>query len=184
VLAVQVYQESTELREHRCRGRAAVHPGPGAAAGLDFPPNDHPLILDVQPQLLDLGTHPGRGDFEHAFHYCPPGTGAHLLAVRPFAQQQRQRVHQHRLPCPGFAGKHVESVTKLQSHIGDRGKIPHPELDDHVDWARPERSPHWSFFRMRVRKPSGPSRMRCTSEGARRTMTRSPLESVVPTWPS
>src|SRR5260370_700620 len=50
--------------------------------------------------------------------------------------------------------------------------------------SRSERSPHWSFLRMRAKKPSGPSRTSRTGCAARLTMRRSPACIVVPTWPS
>ena len=54
--------------------------------------------------------------------------GPHAAAGRPLAQQQRERVHQHRLAGAGLAGEHVEAGAELEGDIGDGGEIADPEF--------------------------------------------------------
>ena len=131
VLSVQVHQQGAELRQDRGRRRAAVHPRARAAFGRDLAAHHHSPVLHIEAEGLD--PQPGRRveALERAFDdglACP---GTDLPAGRALAQQQRQRVHQHRLPGTGLAGEHVEAGAEVEGDIGDGGEVADAELGEH-----------------------------------------------------
>src|SRR4029077_13579915 len=83
-----------------------------------------------------------------------------------------------------LAGEHVESRPERQRDVGDGREIAHPKLADHRSRSRSDRSPQWSFARIREMNRSWLSRTRHTGCSPRRTVTRSPATRVVPVCPS
>ena len=147
-----------------------------------------PAVLDVEPERLDPAAG-GRVDaLERALDDGLGGARPDAAAGGALAEQQGEGIDQHRLPRPGLAGEDVEARAELEGDVGDGGEIADPELGDHraptVSPASAADRPSASFCRIRVKKPSPPSRMRHTRWSARRTSTHSPGASVVPVWPS
>src|SRR3970282_391666 len=99
-------------------------------------------------------------------------------------EQQGEGVHEHGLARAGFAREDVEAGLEGERDVGDDGEIADAELRQHYLRSRSERSPHWSFLRMRAKKPSGPRRTSNTGRSPRRATRRSPGWIVVPAWPS
>src|SRR5581483_7449577 len=162
-------------------------PGPGAALGRDLALEHQAPVVALHAELGERGRHAadGRGiELEGAFDDGAGGAGPDHLGRRALAEQQRQRVHEQRLAGPRLAGEHVEAGRERQRDVGDDGEIADPQLGEHYSRSRSERSPHWSFLRMRAKKPSGPRRTSSTGRSARRTSSRSPGCMVVPTCPS
>src|SRR3970282_2710046 len=99
-------------------------------------------------------------------------------------EQQGEGVHEHGLARAGFARQDIEAGLEGERDVGDDREIADAELRQHYLRSRSERSPHWSFLRMRAKKPSGPSRMSSSGRSPRFTSRRSPGWIVLPTWPS
>ena len=59
------------------------------------------------------------------------GAGTDAAAGRPLAEQQRERIHQHRLAGAGLAGEHVEAGAELEGDVGDGGEVADAELGEH-----------------------------------------------------
>src|SRR5439155_1724433 len=137
------------------------------------------------PQRLG-GLADGRtvGQVECAFDDSLVGAGTNDVARGPLAEQQSERIDQHGLAGAGFTRQDVEAGGERERDVGDDGEIADAQLREHYLRSRSERSPHWSFLRMRAKKPSGPSRTSRTEWAARFTTRRSPVPMVVPTWPS
>src|SRR5438874_9518507 len=56
---------------------------------------------------------------------------AHDVRLCLVAQEQGKRVDQNRLPCPGLAGKQVQSRTELHGNVIDDGVILDTKFDEH-----------------------------------------------------
>ena len=70
----------------------------------------------------------GGRKLERAFDDGLVGAGPHHVARGTLAEQQRQRVHDHRLSGAGLAGQDVEAGLERQGDIGNDGEISDPEL--------------------------------------------------------
>ncbi len=117
--------------------------------------------------------HGGR-KLERAFDDGFVGAGPHHVARGALAEQQRERIHDHRLAGAGLAGQDVEAGLERQRDVGNDGEIADAKLRKHYLRVRSLKSPQCSFFRSRLKKLSGPSRMRRMGRSARRTSRRSP----------
>src|SRR5438093_2795180 len=131
------------------------------------------------------------------------GARTHDVGRRAFAEQQRESVHDHRFPGAGFGGQNVEAGLERKGDVGDDGEVTDAQLGQHSSSppdplsvpergdvvrhhfrTRSLRSPQCSLRRKRLKKLSGPRRMRRMGCSARRTSSFSPGWIGVPTWPS
>src|SRR5213078_5388143 len=64
------------------------------------------------------------------------GTGAHDVGRGALAEQQRERVDDHRFARARFARQNVEAGLEGKSYVGNDGKIADAELSQHL-LARP-----------------------------------------------
>ncbi len=151
VLAVEVHEEGAELGEHAGGGGASVDPGPRAAFGRHLAPDDEAALVEVEPQGLDRRALAGGKILEHALDQRPRPARADLPAVGAAAEEEAERVHQHRLPRPGLAGQHVEPGPEGEGDVRDGGEVADPELRDHGGDSRSVRSPQRRLARIRAK---------------------------------
>ena len=180
VLAVQVDECGAELGQRGQGGGAPVDPGARPPLRAHLAADDHPLLLGIEPQSVEPAAE-CRVGIEGPLHHAACRAGADERAVRALAQQEGERIDEHRLPRPGLPGEDVQPLSELQRDFGDRGEVPDAELDDHRACCRCWRSPQWSLSRINSKKLSPSSRTRSTRWSARRTSTLSPVTRVVPT---
>ena len=92
---------------------------------------------------------------------------------RALAEQERERVDEHRLARAGFAGEHVEAGLERQRDVGDDGEVADAQLRQ-ASTRAPGRSGHptGASSRSRMKKLFGPKPHQQTS-GARRAAPRS-----------
>jgi hypothetical protein len=132
VLSMQIYQEGTELPKHSGGRRTAIHPGPRTTLRRYLPAHDHAAILDIETEIFNAASGPCFDAFEGSFDDRLRGTRPDASTGRPFAQKKGKRIDQHRLPCTGLAGEHIETWTELESDVGDGGEISYAEFSKHL----------------------------------------------------
>ena len=184
VLPVQVDKQRAQLSQDPDGRGAAVYPGTGPPFRNDFALQDEHPLLRLHPQGGQSGTETGGGgrrQLEGALDHRLLRSRAYDVHGRSFAEQQGEGVHEHGFPRPGLSGEDVQAGLQGERDVGDDGEVADAQLREHYLRSRSERSPHWSFFRMRAKKPSAPSRINSTGRSARFVRSRSPGWIVVPT---
>src|SRR5690348_1498472 len=184
---MQVRQDAPELRKYGHRRRAPVYPGARASLRGDLALEYQAPVLQLHPQVGEgwwRTLEDGGGEVEGSLDHGLGGPGTDDVRRGALAEQQREGVHQHRLARARFPGEDVETGREGERHVGDDGQVADAQLREHYRRSRSERSPQFSFLRMRAKKPSGPSRTSTTGRAARFTTSRSSPRMVVPTWPS
>ena len=115
VLAVEREQPAGELAQLAHGDRAAAEVGPRATVG--------PTRRASTSSLASAGScslrRPSR-ELEHAFDVGLRGAWSDDPGARPPAEQEIQRVGQHRLAGAGLAGDHVEAADQLEASLLDQ----------------------------------------------------------------
>src|SRR5436853_4631069 len=119
MLSVQVYQQCTELRQHRGSSRTAVHPCPGPALSRDLPPDHHAALVDIESQFLDLPSRARVDALERALDDRLCRTRSDTAARCAIAEQERERVNQHGFAGACLTGEHIPSWAELKEDISD-----------------------------------------------------------------
>ena len=97
---------------------------------------EHQLRLVERDALRELrqlriGGEAGRR-LEHALDVCLLRAGAHDAAARLAAQQQVERLRQHRLPGAGLARDRVQPAVEGELRALDQEQVPDAQLDQHA----------------------------------------------------
>ena len=95
-----------------------------------------PILIKINGQILRLTDQPlsfqqprqlrAVGNLENARHPRPTRVGPHHVRRGAPPQQQRERVHDHRLAAAGFTREHVQPRVEPHPHALDYGEV----LDD------------------------------------------------------
>ena len=136
-LAVHRHQRLGEVGQPADRQRGAAGEGPRAPLGADRAAEHDPVVLDLSPDLVDLGRHL-RQPLEPYGPLDPgrPRPGADRAAVGPAAQEQPEGGDDHGLAGTGLTGDDGQPRPQLQ-----RRGVDHPELLD-ADLLK-HRRPRW-----------------------------------------
>jgi hypothetical protein len=117
VLAVEVDQHGAQLGQLARRGQPAVDVG-SAAARAGNGPGQHDLVVAAR-------------EHEAALDPRLVGARAHEHRIGPPADQQLDRVHDHRFPRTGLASHRGHAPAQHQPQLGDHAQVPHRQLDQH-----------------------------------------------------
>ena len=128
---MQIDQQRAELREHRRRRGAAVHPGPRASFRRDLAAHHHAAVLHVEAEPLDLPPGPAVDPLECAFDDRLPRSGADVATRRALAKEEREGVDEHRLARAGLAGEDVEAGAEVEGDVGNGREVADAELGEH-----------------------------------------------------
>ena len=130
VLGVEAQQRAPDRAQVRHRRGAAVDQRPCAPVGAD-PAGEHhlALLLAVAQQLRELSVEfppQLRGDLEDALDVGLLGAGPHDPRPRASAEEQVERVREHRLAGAGLARQHVQPPGQAQLGLLDQQEILDP----------------------------------------------------------
>jgi hypothetical protein len=134
VLAEEGDQPAAERRQVRRRGGPALDEGARPTARRD-PAGEHyfvEIVLDPLAQLRELGiVQEPVGQLEYAFNVRLRRARAHDPGLRLSAEEQVQRVRQHRLPGPRLARDRGQPVARPQLGPLDQEQVLYAQLEQH-----------------------------------------------------
>ena len=140
VLAVEREQASAERLQVGGRCRPSADEGAGPPRGAHPPAQDH-LVGALGDPLGDLGklgfVEEAVGQREHPLHPGLLGAGADDLRSRPAAQQEVERVGEHRLARPGLAGDRVQAGVEPELGPLDQEQVLDSKLEQHAPVLAP-----------------------------------------------
>ena len=133
VLAVEGEQRAAELAQVGDGRRAPVEVGARAPVGADAA-REHQLLgvgAQALAELLAQAVRAGRRPLDVGL----AGAGANDPRPRAPAQQQVERVGEHRLAGAGLAGEHVQPGRQPQLGLLDQQQVLDAKLLQHVRWS-------------------------------------------------
>ncbi len=131
VLAVEGQQHARDLAQVGDGGRAAVEVGAGAPVGAHTP-GEHELLGVGAEQLRERIAQALVGSVEDTLDVCLARARPHDPARRAAAQQQIERVGEHRLAGPGLAGEDVQPRSEAQLSTLDQQQVLDAQLLQHA----------------------------------------------------
>src|SRR4051794_30534039 len=141
VLAVQVDEPAPPLRQRRRRCEPAVDVRPRAPDRRHDPREDDLVVVEDEATLDDRLV----------------GTGPHQRRVGLAADEQVERLHEHRLARAGLARERGHAVADEQAQVGDDAEVLDDELDQHRGYRSD--SPNLAFrMRWKLFEPNRTSR--------------------------
>ena len=133
VLAVEGDERLGELAQIGHRRGAAVDERARAALRADAPREDD-LLRVLRQALAQLAAQRVR-QLEHALDVRLLGAGPDDAGPRPAAEQQIERVGQHRLARAGLPRQDVEPRREAQLGLLDQQEVLDAELVEHARWS-------------------------------------------------
>ena len=123
VLSVDVDKLRTRFLQQGQRYDHAVDPAHRSSPLVHFPGNDQ-LLRRVYARFVknrdERVVASGLRRIEGCGYRHPVGADTQIVLASPFAQQQRDRVDNDRLPRAGLAGDHVESLAEIYGQRADQ----------------------------------------------------------------
>jgi hypothetical protein len=129
VLAVERQQRDRHLAQVADRRRTPAQVGARAPLGAHAPGEDD--LLGVGRQALAQLAAQRRRQLEHPFHVGLSRPGAHDAGARAAAQEEVERVREHRLARARLAGEHVEARGEAQLGPFDEEEVLDAQLQEH-----------------------------------------------------
>ena len=138
VLAVERDQRLGELAQIADRRRAPVDERPRAPVGAD-PPREHDLLGVGGQPLAELAAQ-RLGQLEDPFDVRLGGARPHDAGLRATAEQQVERMGEHRLAGAGLPRQHVQPGRQPQLGPLDEQEVLDAQFAEHPDGvsARPD----------------------------------------------
>ena len=131
VLSVNIDEKRAELFEGSQRDGAVIQERARAAVGRAFAADENVFGL-FKPMVVPPAAERGMARrVESPVDLALVGTLAHLVGLKPLAQQQADRVQEYRFPRAGFTGQDVEAFVPFETKIIDQDKVSDTEFTQH-----------------------------------------------------
>ena len=128
---MQVHQPIPQLLQNPQRHRRPVEKLPPRARRADLP-LDHQHAFRIGLHTLLLQPAPvSVGSAQFPFHHTPLRPRPHQTFVRPFPQEQQERINQNGLAGPRLPRQDIEAFSELPLHPLHHRQILDPQPSQH-----------------------------------------------------